>query len=210
MTNTTGGGQGGGNRLLAAVYDTVMRPLERLAVRGQRRRVGAAAQGRVLELGAGTGAMLPHYGEAVSEVIATDPDAHMLRRAGRRRSLARVPVELRQVDAQALPFEDATFDTVVVALSLCTVPRPEAALQEARRVLRPDGELLFVEHVRSLRPAVARLQDWLTPGWRLVAGGCHLNRETVTIVEQAGFRVTSVWRSGGRRGSLVQGRAAPV
>lgn len=199
-----------GNRALAAVYDTVMVPLEAFGMRRQRHRAGAEARGRVLEIGAGTGAMLPHYGAEVTEVVATEPDPHMLRRAGGRAGRTSIPVRLVEADAQDLPFDDDTFDTVVTALSLCTIPAPEAALSEARRVLRGDGQLLFVEHVRSLRPAVGRVQDLVTPAWRTVAGGCHPNRDTVQTIERAGFRLTSVWRSGKHRGSLVQGRAEPV
>ena len=199
-----------GNRLLASVYDTVMLPIEAFGIREQRRRIGAAARGRVLELGAGTGAMLEHYGDQVEEVVATDPDPHMLSRAVPRRHPAAVPVDLRQVDAQDLPFDDASFDTVVVALSLCTIPDPDRALAEARRVLRPDGRLLFVEHVRSGRPFLARLQSSLTPAWRKVAGGCHLDRDTVASIERAGFRIDHLWRNGDGKGTIVQGHASPA
>lgn len=199
-----------GNRFLAAIYDTVMVPVEALGIRGQRRRIGAAARGRVLELGAGTGAMLEHYGQDVDEVVATDPDPHMLARAVPRRHPAKVPVELREADAQELPFADATFDTVVVALSLCTIPDPHRALAEARRVLRPEGQLLFVEHVRSPRSWLARVQRLLTPAWEKVAGGCQLDRDTVANIRQAGFDVEGLWRSGGGRGTIVQGTAIPT
>ena len=193
--------------LFPAVYDTIMRPLEAWGVRDQRRRIGEAARGRVLEIGAGTGAMLPHYTSAVTEVVATEVDPHMLEQATGKLEQARVPVGLREVDAESLPFEDATFDTLVVALSLCTIPRAATALREGRRVLRDDGQLLFVEHVRSLRPAVAGLQDLVTPVWKRVAGGCHPNRDTLAVIERCGFRIEEVWRSGKRRGSVVQGRA---
>lgn len=193
--------------LFPMVYDTIMRPLEAAGVRDQRRRIGEAARGRVLELAAGTGAMLEHYGAEVTEVVATEVDPQMLGQATGRAERAAVPVELREVDAQTLPFEDAAFDTVVVALSLCTIPEPRAALGEARRVLRDDGQLLFVEHVRSLRPSIARLQDTITPLWRRMAGGCHLNRDTLRVLEDCGFRIVDVWRSGRGRGSMVQGRA---
>lgn len=199
-----------GNRFLAAVYDTIMVPVEALGIRGQRRRIGAAARGRVLELGAGTGAMLEHYGEDVEEVVATDPDPHMLARAEPRRDPARVPVELREADAQDLPFPDASFDTVVVALSLCTIPDPDRALAEARRVLRPDGRLLFVEHVRSPRAWLARIQRLLTPAWEKVAGGCQLDRDTVATIRRAGFEIDDLWRSGDGSGTIVQGTATPA
>lgn len=199
-----------GNRFLAAIYDTVMLPVEALGMRDQRRRIGAAARGRVLEIGAGTGAMLEHYGDDVDEVVATDPDPHMLARTARRRRPADIPVQIREADAQDLPFEDGTFDTVVVALSLCTIPDPHLALTEARRVLRPDGQLLFVEHVRSPRPWLARLQRILTPVWEKIAGGCQLDRDTVADIRQAGFDVEDPWRSGGGKGTIVQGAATPV
>lgn len=199
-----------GNRFLASIYDTVMVPVEAMGIRDQRRRIGAAARGRVLELGAGTGAMLEHYGDHVEEVVATDPDPHMLARAHRRRHAAKVPVEIREADAQDLLFGDDSFDTVVLALSLCTIPEPDAALAEARRVLRPNGQLLFVEHVRSARPWLARIQSFLAPAWEKVAGGCQLDRDTVASIEQAGFQVERLWRSGEGKGIVVQGRATPA
>ncbi|MDX1659682.1 MAG: methyltransferase domain-containing protein [Nitriliruptorales bacterium] len=198
------------NPLLAAVYDLVMKPMESLGLAGQRARTAGAARGRVLEIAAGTGAMFRHYPpEEVEGVVATEPDPDMLRRARGRAQDAPVPVELQLADAQALPFEDQSFDTVLVALSLCTIPDPVAALSEARRVLRPDGRLVFLEHVRSRRGWVASLQHALTPVWRQVAGGCHLDRDTVSAIERAGFEIERLWRSGDERGSMVQGEARP-
>lgn len=209
---TTGAATGstiGSTPWFAAGYDVIMRPVEAAGVRAQRRRIGRAARGRVLEIAAGTGAMLGHYGPEVTEVIATEPDAAMLRRAGRRAASAGVPVHLCQADAQRLPVADGSIDSVVVALSLCTIPDVAQALAEARRVLAADGQLLFVEHVRSLRPILARAQAALTPVWKRLAGGCHLDRASVAAIERAGFELTDLWRSGGRRGVLVQGRAVP-
>jgi ubiquinone/menaquinone biosynthesis C-methylase UbiE len=198
------------NRLLAAVYDWALLPLEELGVRRQRHRVGQAASGVVLEIGAGTGAMLAHYGGAVSRVVATDVDPHMLERTEKKRADAQVAVEVQVVDAQRLPFDDASFDTVVSTLSLCTIPDPDAAVREARRVLRPGGRLLFLEHVRSPNPFLARLQSLLTPLWKRVAGGCHLDRETEHVLRRAGFHIEHLWRSRRGRGMLIQGTAAPT
>lgn len=198
---------GRGNPVLAAVYDLVMRPAELFGLRRQRRRVAGAATGRVLEIGAGTGTMLGHYADPVSQVVATDPDPHMLARARPKAQRAAVPVELVEAGAEDLPFDDGSFDTVVVALALCTVADLEAVLREVQRVLVPEGRLVFLEHVRSGRPLVARAQEFLTPAWERVAGGCHLDRDTVAAIESAGFELERVWRSGDRRGSLVQGSA---
>ena len=197
------------NPFVAAVYDAFMRPLEALGLAKQRKRMAAEARGRVLEIAAGTGAMFAYYGEQVDEVIATEPDPDMLRRARQPADDATVPIDLQLADAQALPYEDNSFDTVVVALSLCTIPDPELALREAYRVLRRDGRLLFLEHARSERGAVAWLQHALTPAWRQVAGGCHLDRDTPKYIEAAGFDVERMWRSGGGQGSVIQGTAVP-
>jgi ubiquinone/menaquinone biosynthesis C-methylase UbiE len=197
------------NPVVAAVYDWFLLPLEELGLRKQRHRIGTAASGVVLEIGAGTGAMLSHYGPAVTRVVATDVDPHMLRRMGAKVARARVPVEQRIVDAQRLPFDDGSFDTVVSTLSLCTIPDPGAAVREARRVLRADGRLLFLEHVHSRNPVMARLQSVATPVWRRVAGGCHLDRDSEHVLRTAGFDLVGVWRSRNGRGSLVQGTAVP-
>jgi ubiquinone/menaquinone biosynthesis C-methylase UbiE len=180
-----------------------MRVQDALGLGRQRQRTAREATGRVLELGVGTGLNLPHY-EAATEVVGVDPDPYMLRRARRRAAAAPVPVELLEASAEALPFEDASFDTVVVALSLCTIPDPAAALREAKRVLRPEGRLVFLEHVRSDKPWLARLQDRLERPWGRVAGGCHPNRDTVAAIERE-FEVERVWR----KGVIVQGAARP-
>jgi ubiquinone/menaquinone biosynthesis C-methylase UbiE len=192
-----------GHPLVAALYDPLMRLQDALGLRRQRRRIGEAARGRVLELGVGTGLNLPWYGEA-DEVVGVDPDPHMLKRARTRVSAAPCPVTLVEAGAESLPFDDGTFDSVVVGLSLCTIPDPRAALAEARRVLAPGGRLIFLEHVRAERPWAARLQDAVAPLWWHLAGGCNLNRDTVaTIGEQ--FEVESLWRNG----VIVQGAARP-
>jgi ubiquinone/menaquinone biosynthesis C-methylase UbiE len=190
-----------GHPLVAALYDPLMRAQDALGFRRQRARTAGAARGRVLELGVGTGLNLPWYAHA-DEVVGVDPDAHMLRRARGRAAAAPCPVELVEADAESLPFGDGEFDTVVVALSLCTIPEPRAALSEARRVLAPQGQLVFLEHVRSERPWVAWLQDRITPAWRRMAGGCHPNRDTVAAIGEQ-FEIERVWR----KGVIVQGTA---
>ena len=193
-------------------YDAVMLPAEKLLGFGrQRQRTVADARGRVLELGAGTGLNLPHY-PPIDELVAVEPDPYMRRRAAARiRSVdPGFPVELVPAVAEDLPFPDAAFDTVVVCLVLCTVGEPRRALAEARRVVAPEGQLLLLEHVRSPRPAVTWLQHALTPVWRNVTGGCHLDRQTVATVEAAGFRFEHLWRSRDGRGTMIQGRATPT
>lgn len=198
--------------IVSAGYDTIMRPADRfLGMDKQRRRTVGSATGRVLEIGFGTGLNLAYYPE-VAEVVAVEPDPHMRRRAAARiRSVAPgFPVELVPASAEQLPFDDGAFDTVVVCLVLCTVDEPRRALQEAHRVLAPDGQLLMLEHMRSERPAVTWMQHALTPVWRNIAGGCHLDRRTVATAEDAGFDFEHLWRSGNGAGIIVQGRARPT
>jgi ubiquinone/menaquinone biosynthesis C-methylase UbiE len=178
---------------VAALYDAYMWPQERLGFRRQRQRIGEQATGSVLEIAAGTGLTFPFYVHA-REVLATDPDPHMLKRARRRAARAPCPVQLLQADAEALPLEDDTFDTAVMAFALCTIPHPESAVREANRVLKPDGRLLFLEHVRSRGPRVARLQDIAAPGWSHLTGGCHPNRPSVETIERH-FKIDALWQN---------------
>jgi ubiquinone/menaquinone biosynthesis C-methylase UbiE len=157
--------------LVAAVYNPLMWVQDLAGLRKQRLHTTREATGRVLEVGIGTGWNLPFY-RAATEVVGIDPDPHMLRRARRRAARAPCPVVLIEGSGEALPFDDAAFDTAVVTLALCTIPDPAAALDEIRRVLRQDGRLVFLEHVRSPKPRAARFQDRITPLWRRVAGGC--------------------------------------
>lgn len=162
----------------------------------QRKEVIAGCRGRVLEVGIGTGANLPHYGPDVTEVVGIEPDAAMLdraRQASRKLPLS-FPLTLAVGDAQALDFPDESFDTVLMCLVLCTIPDPLRALREARRVLKPGGQLLFLEHVRSPDQGVAKWQDRLTPAWKHLACGCHLNRDTAATFREAGFRFQSLRR----------------
>jgi SAM-dependent methyltransferase len=182
----------GGHPWVAAILDYAMRPLY-----PARREVIPQARGEVLELGVGTGLNFSLYEPAaVTHVVGVEPDPHMLRRARVRAAGLAVPIELHQVGAERLPFDADRFDTVVITWALCTIPAPESALAETRRVLKPGGRLLFVEHTRSIQPACARAQDFLTPLWRWLGGGCHLNRPAVDLVRASGLTlegVTSVW-----------------
>lgn len=177
-------------RWFAAGYDWFAQRTDDQGAREHRRALVAQAEGEVLEVGTGTGRNLPFY-ERAARVVALEPASDMRARAVQRAQGARVPVEVIDGDGMDLPFPDAAFDTVVFGLVLCTIPDPERALTEARRVLRPTGTVRFYEHVRSSDPEVARRQDrWERP-WRWFGQGCHCNRETIRTIEAAGFRVES-------------------
>ncbi len=152
----------------------------------------AGARGSVLEIGGGTGANLPYYPD-VERVVVAEPDPFMRRKLLPKLERAPVPVEVSGADAQGLPFADGSFDTVVSTLVLCTVPDPHLALGEIRRVLRPGGVLLLLEHVRGEGRA-AVWQDRIEPLWRRLVAGCHPNRDTLANVETAGFRIERVER----------------
>src|ERR671916_719743 len=176
-----------GHPIFAALYDPVGASAERRWMGGRRRRLLTGARGAVLEIGGGTGANLVHYRD-VDRVTIAEPDPFMRSRIGPKLQDSRVPVEVSSAGAEALPFPDGSFDTVVSTLVLCTVPDQEAVLEEIRRVLRPGGRLLFIEHVRAAGSA-ASWQDRLEPLWRRLLGGCHPNRDTVAAIEEAGFEI---------------------
>lgn len=179
-------------RVVPALYDLTAGHLERAGMDERRRALLAAARGRTLELGAGTGMNLRHYPPEVSALVLTEPSAPMA--AGLRRRLPSAPVPARVVAAEAehLPFPDASFDTVACTLVLCSVGDPARAVQEAARVLRPGGALLFIEHVRSEDPRVGRRQDRLRPLWSRIGHGCHPNRRTLSTLEASPLRVERV------------------
>jgi ubiquinone/menaquinone biosynthesis C-methylase UbiE len=179
-------------RAWAAGYEVMGKRAQKLEG-PYRERIVADARGEVLEVGAGNGFNFPHYLIA-KRVMAIEPDPAMRKRGIARARAARVPVELEPGNAHRLDFGDASFDTVVFSLVLCTIPDPARALAEARRVLRPGGELRVYEHVRSQDPALAAKQDrWLRP-WRTFNLGCHPNRDTVAEIERAGFRFAELER----------------
>ena len=177
------------------LYDrTILPRLLVLAMRAPdlvpyRTRVAGAATGRVLEIGIGPALNLPFYGPEVSSVLGIDPSPSLLAMAEARRLGTRFPVDLREGSAEALPLEDASVDTVLTTWTLCSVPDPLRALREARRVLAPGGALLFAEHGRAPEPGVGKWQDRITPIWKRLSGGCHLNRRIDELIEAGGFRM---------------------
>jgi ubiquinone/menaquinone biosynthesis C-methylase UbiE len=177
-------------RVVAATYDGALAPSERNGLGALRSELLAAARGRVVELGAGTGANLDHWPRGpVTSLLLTEPDPHMARRLERHVARREAAARVVRAPAAELPVEDASADTVVASLVLCTVPDVAAALAEVRRVLAPGGRLLFLEHVRHRDPARARRQDRLTPVHRALAAGCHPNRPTPDLIAAAGFTV---------------------
>jgi ubiquinone/menaquinone biosynthesis C-methylase UbiE len=179
-------------RIFAVGYDRVLAGSERAGLAEMRSRLLLSARGRTLELGAGTGLNLRHYPGDQVVLTLTEPEAPMAQRLERRVAASRADASVVQAPAAHLPFEDGSFDSVVSTLVLCTVPDQGQALAEVRRVLSSDGTLLFLEHVRSDDPRVARWQDRIHPLWVQIGHGCHCNRDTLADIEAAGFRVKDV------------------
>ena len=178
-------------RLFARWYDRALAETEAAGLAARRAALLAQARGRVLELGAGTGLNLAHYPAGV-QLVLTEPEEPMLRRLRERAAAAGHDAEVVAAPAERLPFADASFDTVVTTLTLCTVADLGAALREVRRVLVPGGRLLFLEHVRSGDPRLARRQDLLRPVWKRVGHGCECNRETLAAIAAAPLEVRDV------------------
>jgi ubiquinone/menaquinone biosynthesis C-methylase UbiE len=178
--------------LFACIYDRMTASVEAAGLRTRRERLLGSASGRVLEIGAGTGANLPFYGAGVEAITVAEPEAPMARKLARRLREQRRGIALVQAPAEQLPFRDAQFDTVVSTLVLCTVRDLAQALSEVGRVLKPAGRLLFIEHVRSDEPRLAAWQDRLNGLNRIVAHGCNCNRSTLDAIRAAGFTVTSL------------------
>ncbi len=175
--------------LFPRLLDRIMRQQQMLPFR---QRIGKAASGRVLDVGIGSGLNLPFYGGQTERVFGIDPSSELLRFAEERARMTSTPVELLRGSGEALPIDDKSIDTVVVTFTLCTVTNAATVLAEVRRVLRPGGRLLFAEHGRAPEAGVARWQDRLTPVWRRLAGGCHLNRKPDDLIRSAGFRLDSL------------------
>jgi ubiquinone/menaquinone biosynthesis C-methylase UbiE len=172
-----------GDRFFAAIYDRLTASSEKAGFAEFRRSLLQQARGRVLEVGAGTGLNLEHYPDEVEELVLTEPSEPMAKRLRKRVADLGRPASVVEAPVESLPFPDASFDTVVCTLVLCSVEDQGAALQEIRRVLRPGGRLLFLEHVRADDPRLARWQDRLTPVNRVIGRGCHPNRATLRAIE---------------------------
>ena len=153
-----------------------------------RSRIIPAAEGRVLEIGIGSGLNLPFYSRHVARVIGLEPSPRLLAMARRVERTGNGSVEFIEGSAEAIPLQDASVDTVVTTWTLCSIPDAPRALRDMRRVLRPGGRLLFVEHGLAPDPNVIWWQDRLTPAWKRLGGGCHLNRAIGTLIEGAGFQ----------------------
>jgi ubiquinone/menaquinone biosynthesis C-methylase UbiE len=181
-------------RAFAALYDRSLRATEEAGLRRMRGELLAGAGGRTVELGAGTGVNLDLYPDAVGDLTLVEPDPHMARRLRAKLAESESTATVVEALAERLPFEDAGFDTAVATLVLCTAPDPAAALAEAARVLKPGGRLLFIEHVRSGEPGLARWQDRLEKPWRFLGDGCHCNRDTVATIAASRFEVREIQR----------------
>jgi ubiquinone/menaquinone biosynthesis C-methylase UbiE len=176
--------------IFARFFDRLSRLMER-EVGEDRQELLAGLSGRVVEIGAGNGMNFQHYPTSVEEVVALEPEAYLRDKAEKAARDAPVRVTVRDGLADSLPLEEREFDAAIASLVLCTVPDPARALGELRRVLKPGGEVRFLEHVRSERPRKARLQDRLDRSgiWPRVGGGCHCARDTLAAIEAAGFHV---------------------
>ncbi|CAN5453217.1 class I SAM-dependent methyltransferase [soil metagenome] len=184
-------------QVMAVLYDPVVWLGEIAGMRRRRRAVLTAARGRVVEIGAGTGLNVAHYPEAVDELVLTEPEPAMRRKLARRLERRSRSALVFDAPAERLPLADASVDTVVSTLVLCTVGDPERVLREVARVLRPDGQLLFIEHVRASSQFLAAWQDRFLRPWRGFAGGCECNRSTLELMRACGFTVEAdgaVWR----------------
>jgi ubiquinone/menaquinone biosynthesis C-methylase UbiE len=168
----------------------------------ERRRFIPLASGTVLEVGVGSGLNLPFYGPAVQRLYALDPSRELWKMARKRVRKVAFPVEFLAASAERIPLEDVSADTAVSTWTLCTIPDPLQALSEVRRVLKPKGRLIFVEHGRAPDPSVVAWQNRLTPVWKRFAGGCHLNRQIDALIADAGFDITQIER-GYRRGPTL-------
>jgi ubiquinone/menaquinone biosynthesis C-methylase UbiE len=180
--------------LFARGYDRITKAPEDAGLRDKRRALLARVRGRTLEIGAGTGVNVELYPDSVTELVLTEPDSHMRRQLHRKLAALGRRAEAIDADAERLPLPDASIDTAVATLVLCTIPEPEAALAEIARVLKPGGRLLFLEHVRSNDPKAARWQDRLERPWGWFGRGCHPNRDTLATIEASELELTEVER----------------
>ena len=182
--------------LFARGYDRFNKIAEDAGLREKRRSLLARAEGRTLEIGAGTGVNLELYPDSVTELVLTEPDGHMRRQLEKRLTAPQRPTQVVDAGGERLPFPDASIDTAVATLVFCTIPDPAAALGEIARVLKHGGRLLFLEHVRSGNPKTARWQDRLERPWGWFGRGCHPNRDTLGTIEASALEVSEVEHDG--------------
>jgi ubiquinone/menaquinone biosynthesis C-methylase UbiE len=175
--------------ILPRLIDLAMRNKQ---LRPFRERVIGAAEGRVLEIGVGSGKNLPFYRAAAREILALEPAPRLMAMARNAPRATSMPVNFIEASAEAIPLDEHSIDTVVTTWTLCSIPEAAAALAEMRRVLRPGGRLMFVEHGQAPDARVRWWQDQLTPLWRRIGGGCHLNRPICGMIESAGFRIDRI------------------
>ncbi|MCB9586697.1 MAG: class I SAM-dependent methyltransferase [Polyangiaceae bacterium] len=188
------------SRFMAAIYDSFMQQTEEACLRAWREDLLQDLSGSVLEVGAGTGANLPLYPADLERLVLAEPDRDMSRKLRERLDTLGRNVEICEAAMEQLPFEAGSFDQVVCTLVLCSVPNPEASLAEVKRVLRPGGKLVFIEHVCDEKRLGRRLlQRGLEPLWKPLAGGCHLTRRTETTIRDAGFELSDVRRESMRK-----------
>src|SRR5438034_257464 len=172
--------------ILPALIDLSMRNKR---LRPYRERVAGAAQGRVLDIGIGSGLNLPFYGRQAREIFGLEPSPQLLARARGKAQHTQIPIHLLEGSAECIPLADRSMDTLVMTWTGCSIPDIRAALREMRRVLGPGGHLLFVEHGRAPELGVARWQERLDPIWLRFSGGCHLSRKIDDLLSDAGFRI---------------------
>jgi ubiquinone/menaquinone biosynthesis C-methylase UbiE len=199
------------NRVLPHLINLTMRNSHLVPYR---ERVISVAEGRVLEIGIGSGLNLPFYGPQVHEILGLEPSPRLVAMAQLAARESRSPIALIEGSAEAIPLDDRSIDTVVTTWTLCSIPEAVQALGEMRRVLKPGGQLLFVEHGLAPDEGVGNWQHRLTPIWKRIAGGCHLNRPIRTLIETAGFSIAGLENSYLPRaprmmGYLYEGRARP-
>jgi ubiquinone/menaquinone biosynthesis C-methylase UbiE len=197
--------------ILPWLIDLAMRNARLAAYRS---RVVPAASGRVLEVGIGSGLNLPFYGASVGEIVGIEPSPKLLKMTRRAAERTSTPLKLIEGTAETIPIDDKIIDTVVTTWTMCSISAIDRALQEMRRVLKPGGRLLFVEHGRAPQPGVRWWQDHLTPAWKRFSGGCHLNRPIPELIQDAGFRIehleTGYMRPGPKPMTFMyEGRASP-
>jgi len=177
--------------------DYILPRLINLAMRNKelrpfRERVVGAAEGRVLEIGVGSGMNLPFYRPPAREVLALEPAPRLMTMAKSASQATSIPVKFLAASAEAIPLDEHSVDTIVTTWTLCSIPQAATALADMRRVLRPGGRLLFAEHGLAPDESVRRWQNRLTPVWRRIGGGCHLNRPIRSMIEGAGFHVDRI------------------